>query len=75
MSEWISVKERLPEYGTPVLAFDRYESVRTKGKCIQVTRLKKWDKDWKPTRYGNSCDCIREPRYTHWMPLPEAPHE
>ena len=73
MTEWISVKDRLPTYGQPVLALDKYGAVKTKGKCVQVSRLKRWDKDWQYNKYGENCDCIREPRYTHWMPLPPPP--
>ncbi len=70
MSEWISVKDRLPELGKPVLVFDTYGSVKTKGSIKQVTRNKNsqkgfWGIDWK---FGPV-----EPRYSHWMPIPAPP--
>ena len=70
MSEWISVKDRLPPFGVPVLVLDRYGSVKTKGSIRQVSRNKSsrknnWQErpDWE------------KPRYSHWMPLPEPPKE
>ena len=68
MPKWISVAERLPKYGTPVLAYGsrggifvaKYERARAE-----------WDIDywWKLNSSIHVCNP------THWMPLPEPPKE
>lgn len=74
MSEWISVKDRLPEFQASVLIFT--------GKSYRVCSLSSsgWslsgsfhevdypddDWDWDLTFIAN---------VTHWMPLPEAPKD
>lgn len=65
---WIPVAERLPEYGTPVLAYGsrggifvaKYERARAD-----------WDRDywWKLNSSIHVCNP------THWMPLSEPPKE
>ena len=60
MSEWISVKERLPEHGQITLCYDDGEM-----DCDQ------WD-EWANVWVGHSQRVIR---VTHWMPLPEPPKE
>lgn len=58
--EWISVKDRLPEYMRPVIV------CRKGGKVEQGHRdIGDW---WKV--YGT-----RTKNVTHWMPLPEPPKE
>lgn len=67
-SRWIPVTERLPKYGTPVLAYGnrggifvaKYERARAK-----------WDIDywWKLNSSIHVCNP------THWMSLPEPPRE
>ena len=64
MSEWISVKERLPNGYQKVLAFV--------GGIVYVvaildTRANKWRVMW-------DLDVIDD-EVTHWMPLPEPPKE
>lgn len=66
--KWIPVKEQLPKYGTPVLAYGsrsgifvaKYERARTE-----------WDRDywWKLNSSIHVCNP------THWMPLPMPPAE
>ena len=68
LPKWIPVTERLPKYGTPVLAYGsrggifiaKYERARTE-----------WDIDywWKLNSSIHVCNP------THWMPLPEPPKE
>lgn len=72
MSEWISVKDKLPKYSKEVLTY-------TPGMAMPI-RVDaydgyygeddgKWYEGW---RYrGNHA----ENRITHWMPLPEPPKE
>ena len=70
MSEWISVKDRLPKYGKRVLTY-------TPGMANQITVDAydryyvdvddEWYEGW---RYrGNHA----KNNITHWMPLPEPP--
>lgn len=64
MSEWISVKDRLPEAFRPVIV------CREKGKGEYVVEQGCKDvKDWWKV-YGT-----RTKKVTHWMPLPEPPME
>lgn len=68
MPKWIPVTERLPKYGTPVLAYGsrggifvaKYERARAE-----------WDRDywWKLNSSIHVCNP------THWMPLPKPPKE
>lgn len=57
MAEWISVKNRLPEEHTEVLAYD--------GRNVWLAWLSDntWDSD-----IGNLGNDI-----THWIPIPEPP--
>lgn len=59
MSEWISVKDRLPECGVEVLTF-RGES----GFCIESRN-----------KFGFYFNCDIDDYVTHWMKLPEPPKE
>lgn len=68
MSEWVSVKERLPEWDQCVL-------VVVKGGGMVTAQWSKMVEDW--TNYGWSgyeWDWILDDEpVTHWMPLPEPP--
>ena len=59
MSEWISIKDRLPESDKKVLITD--------GRNMMVSWYYKWNGmiRWVDTLY------VRD--ITHWMPLPEPP--
>lgn len=68
MSDWISVKDHLPENNQDVLVYEdqhiymvTYSRIETKYKPGYVDI---WDID-----YGNECD----PSF--WMPLPKPPEE
>jgi hypothetical protein len=70
MSEWISVKDRLPESGERVIVFvPDYKEV-----CCDYVYARKYadikgNDFFRPFNSGYSC--IRTA--THWMPLPEPP--
>ena len=69
MSEWISVKDRLPEHEQCVLA------VVLNGK-MQVTRFILDNQPFgKPEQYFFMwCDMHAQlPNVTHWQPLPDTP--
>ena len=68
MSEWISVKERLPERpkGWPRCEIRRcYFLVALKSGCVKSLGFEFGDMRWHTT--GSPV--------THWMPLPEPPKE
>ncbi|MBT6322531.1 MAG: DUF551 domain-containing protein [Anaerolineae bacterium] len=67
-SSWISVEDRLPEVGKPVLAI-------TKGGTMDVLCLGYWDDDsQKPdTWYLAFRQQHSNGNVTHWMPLPTLP--
>lgn len=62
MSEWISVNERLPEYGERVLVTEGHAtfeaSLSISHKWVRCDMALGWLED-----------------VTHWMPLPEPPKE
>ncbi len=71
MSEWISVKDRLPEIGKQVLAYG-----------LEPTNLHDEGLSFKTAiydKYGQwTSDHFCESSYvevTHWMPLPERPKD
>lgn len=59
MSEWISVKERLPERYERILTYDKYSGVRENW-LLQSYPCVSWS-------YGF--------HVTHWTPLPPTPEE
>jgi len=71
MSEWISVKERLPEEGKSVLIFGKGWDEP------EIGRLESIDAEgfyWTDTD-GDDQDWSEEFLPTHWQPLPEPPKE
>ena len=63
MSNWISVKDRLPEKSQRCIIYERYE-YRTISLVYYFSENKKWQ------------DEIGDEYYpTHWMPLPEPSKE
>ncbi len=69
--KWISVKERLPEYGEYVLAYgydcDEYGYKVVRG-CFYFG-----DEEDGESWFVRAIEIVIE--VTHWMPLPEAPKE
>jgi hypothetical protein len=71
MSEWISIKERLPDKCEPFLAF-------TTGR-VEMMQWKQWiekgvDIGW--WAFYTPCSCCSghcSDYFTHWMPLPKPP--
>lgn len=72
-TQWISVKERLPDEGEEVLIFGQY--LNDIPKVLGVRSRYKGDQDWKYTWEGPDEWVYRENDVTHWMPLPEPPME
>jgi hypothetical protein len=72
VSEWISVDDRLPEYGEPIL-------VVANGVVQNITlMLDGCDEspDWFEPYFFECDDCaFLWDKATHWMPLPDPPKE
>ena len=69
MSDWISVKEKLPKCGRDVVVVARIKGVRKVMAGWYHKHLHVWR-----VEYGNSGKTIFC-GVTHWMPLPELPKE
>ena len=68
MSEWISVKDRLPEDNLEVLFFSQeYDGCFVGYKAVEGSYVD-------PEGNGLSVSNIQK-YYTYWMPLPAAPKE
>lgn len=66
MSEWISVDERLPEFGSRVQVFD--------GRSVDIGNYADKDEIYPSGFWNDGFGSIYED-ITHWMPLPEPPKE
>jgi len=63
--QWISVKERLPENGSRVIAFDG-------NKVLPVDfSIYEWGHNFNELDYYDYTEFYA----THWMPLPDGPKE
>lgn len=64
MTEWIKVEERLPEEYKKVIGYSKgWKDVE----ACYLSDIK--DMEW---RYNDGCEF---PEVTHWMDMPEAPHD
>lgn len=69
MTDWISVKDRLPEYGDEVLACfpsQLYDDV-----CVGMTQRSRTVGG--PDVWSTGGAIFELDRATHWMPLPDPP--
>lgn len=71
MSEWSSVKDRLPEINKDVLMYFAVEKNMAVGFLQEIDEHVTFWGAYPDGGWWTSCDC--EP--THWMPLPEPPKE
>lgn len=60
--EWISVKDRLPEYGQTILVCNQSKQIFTCRRPVIDHNLAQVD-----------TDTVKHCKYTHWMPLPPPP--
>lgn len=67
MSEWISVKDRLPEIYVDVNTCDSKNNVSTG--CLSPRTTRKRKLIWSTRHRGSKTDVM------YWMPLPEPPKE
>lgn len=63
MPEWISVEERLPEIGVPVLTLDKYGHMRDRKLYRFINGFVSFTPD----------GLVPGKHITHWMPMPEPP--
>lgn len=76
MSEWISVKDRLPGNSLDVLVYEPGE-----GCCVAFHNGREWRAftqtlEARTLDGGYACVSLSCPeRITHWMPLPEPPND
>ena len=79
MTEWISVKERLPEDAENVLAIDCEYGISFGGDCAVANyNAKSWHASTElldASNYdgGAEVELDKQACITHWMPLPEGP--
>lgn len=70
MSEWISVKDKLPEKQQSVIV------VTTDGNSIYVAWIEEFGMEDKPIwQYSWCCGCYVSGNVTHWMQLPSLPKD
>lgn len=69
MSEWVSVKDKLPKNNQRVLAFESKRNEVYLMEFIEIPDERKYDFCFE--EYGTS---DRRDVWTHWMPLPEPPN-
>lgn len=68
-SEWIKVKHRLPKENQEIIM--TYNDLVMEGKFLN-------NKFYHPSvcaHVQGYCNCEEQEGITHWMPLPDAPHE
>lgn len=68
IQKWISVKDRLPEYGVPVLVAD------TRDGFVSMFSLEKRPNN-KSYWFNGEDWWLDQEEITHWMPLPQPPKE
>ena len=69
MSEWISVKDRLPDIGQRILAYRPTAKMHSDDEITTCVYTGEMRKSFEGIVHG--FDRINHP--THWMPLPDAP--
>lgn len=75
MSEWISVKDRLPgRYETVLIAISTVNGYGDPAKLVTIGGYDHSEKRWEQYTSTDRQLCQGE-TVTHWMPLPEPPEE
>lgn len=68
LPQWIKCSERMPDIGIKVLAYFPLEG--SYGIHTAIYQPTNPINDWRLSTFQTTCD-----KPTHWMPLPEAPHD
>ena len=75
MSEWISVKDRMPgRYETVLIAISTVNGYGDPAKLVTIGGYDHIEKRWEQYTSTDRQLCQGE-TVTHWMPLPEPPEE
>ncbi|MGL4757454.1 MAG: DUF551 domain-containing protein [Aeromonadaceae bacterium] len=69
MNKWISIEDRLPDYGEFVIVSDENGIVQ---RCMYALDSDEDGIDFWGDNY-DMCDGFDVGFFTHWMPLPESP--
>jgi hypothetical protein len=73
MSEWISIKNKLPEIGVSVFVYQHEDKINNGMYVAWIGKLGINDKPiW---QYSWCCGCYVPQHVTHWTPLPLPPKE
>jgi hypothetical protein len=85
MTNWVSVKDRLPEDHQRVLAINDRKDIQLVLYRKIRTGYTPWSKEWFIGCFGRDSGTLRNPEIgisdvyldnvTHWMPLPKPPKE
>lgn len=73
MSEWISVKDRLPMEPNDVRVFESIGVIATDGDMVCQCNFDAGHGCGMPWAEWSSYNDIHMRKITHWMPLPEPP--
>lgn len=73
MSEWISVKGRLPDYGEFILARMTYG--KPSHLVLELIAITKKGAAWDEFRHDETNELHHVGCVTHWQPLPPEPEE
>jgi hypothetical protein len=76
-TNWISIKDSLPEFHKDVLLFNSWETDGKKSQCMEVGCLSSYNTYMTSDGESKSCEWYAEfgVNVTHWMPLPEPPND
>ena len=81
MNEWISVKDRLPDFGSAVLVVTADNGARWAGGIGLASRMQNapfWRLWYLPADDDTTFECwkpgaLYDFEVTHWMPIPDPP--
>ncbi len=74
MSEWFSVKDRLPEKpGRYLVSYLRISNENITKKVVDTLKWENYGPHLNPKSRWHGTDRIRGKYITHWMPLPKPP--
>ena len=72
MGEWISVKERLPDFDVDVLAWTGFSCIVCSLETL-INGIASWEPPEGLEATYDMASVVVDCNVTHWMPLPEPP--